>query len=357
MFNIFSHDKKLAQTQQFEKMKEKFIRDEMNRKKLQDEMSKKYKKRVENFVVQMAEKPVVNHDFVPAVVKIRDEDPSKFLGPSSIAIRTFKHEKDRIKENIQNYKDSQGEDETQVGYVGAPFEFRKRNLTKEIQPMMRFTSKTNFERVANRLKVFMQNPNSDTRALARGAENLSDSFILELSKNPQATNKYLATHLLPDMNAKTHFKATYSLCLGLPDALTDKNILTERRKTERAIRFQKENQVGSARAYNIYKNRSSADITGSENHNTTKGLPPIRQPTMAAVRFEEEEKAREAEKKVHIETINPVDVSKTVLEKCNIIRPKREGIKTLAKGAGHLMSMSEKNLEEVYQYVYGKKHY
>lgn len=44
-------------------------------------------------------------------------------------------------------------------YTGIPFEFRKRDASREIQPMMRFTSKTNFERVANRLKVLMENPN------------------------------------------------------------------------------------------------------------------------------------------------------------------------------------------------------
>lgn len=45
----------------------------------------------------MAEKPIMTHDFVPPVVKIRDEDPSKFMGPSNVIIRSFKHEKDRIK--------------------------------------------------------------------------------------------------------------------------------------------------------------------------------------------------------------------------------------------------------------------
>lgn len=65
-------------------------------------------------------------------------------------------------------------------YNSAPFEFRRRDFSKEIQPMMRFTSKNNFERVASRLKVLMQNPNQDPRALTKGTENLSESFILEL---------------------------------------------------------------------------------------------------------------------------------------------------------------------------------
>ncbi len=45
----------------------------------------------------MSEKPIVKHDFIPQVAKIRDEDPSKFLGGPSLVIRSFKHEKDRIK--------------------------------------------------------------------------------------------------------------------------------------------------------------------------------------------------------------------------------------------------------------------
>ena len=57
------------------------------------------------------------------------------------------------KENIENYKNSR------MDYTTTPFEFRKRNQGKEIQPMMRFTSKTNFERVASRLKELMQHPN------------------------------------------------------------------------------------------------------------------------------------------------------------------------------------------------------
>ncbi len=45
----------------------------------------------------MADKPIITHDFVPAVVNIREEDPSRFLGGPSLVIRSFKHEKDRIK--------------------------------------------------------------------------------------------------------------------------------------------------------------------------------------------------------------------------------------------------------------------
>jgi len=56
----------------------------------------------------------------------------------------------------------------------------------------------------------------------------------------------------------------------------------------------------------------------------------------------------------HIETVNPIEVSKKVLVRCNVIRPKRDGVKTLAKGEGHLMSMSERSLGQIYADVYRK---
>jgi len=36
------------------------------------------------------------------------------------------------------------------------------------------------------------------------------------SKSPQATNKFLAQHLLPEFNMKTHFRAAEGLYLALP---------------------------------------------------------------------------------------------------------------------------------------------
>jgi len=146
---------------------------------------------------------------------------------------------------------------------------------------MRFTSKTNFERVANRLKVLMQNPNDDTRALAKGTENLSDSFILELSKSPQATNKYLAKHLLPDLNTKTHFKATHSFFLGLPDTLMDKNIV----KPQTENLQKRQNNDASPKAHALRgKFRSSADSNSSENMSPKlykeATLPYLRQATV-----------------------------------------------------------------------------
>jgi hypothetical protein len=45
----------------------------------------------------MGEKPIITHDVSPQGFRIREEDPSKFIGPATIAIKSFKHEKDRIR--------------------------------------------------------------------------------------------------------------------------------------------------------------------------------------------------------------------------------------------------------------------
>ena len=45
----------------------------------------------------MSEKPMMRHDEESHRDKFRDEDPTTFLGPATIAIRSFKHEKDRIR--------------------------------------------------------------------------------------------------------------------------------------------------------------------------------------------------------------------------------------------------------------------
>ena len=86
-------------------------------------------------------------------------------------------------------------------------------------------------------------------------------------------------------------------------------------------------------------------------------LPLVRHVTIAAKIEEEERSQRESEKlasQVQPENINATDLSKKVLLKCNIIRTKREGVPTLNRGDGHLMTMSEKSIRQIYQDVYHK---
>jgi len=344
MYNVFSYDKQMSKTVQFEQMKDRFVKDELSRRKTQEKLSSNYKRRVENFVLQMADKPIVTHDFLPPVVNIRDEDPSRFVGGPSFIVRAFKHERERIKDNIEDYQAHRKEYlDTKQTYKNAPFEFRRRDFNKEIQPMMRFTSKNNFERVASRLKVLMQNPNQDPRALTKGTENLSESFILELSKSPQATNKYLAKHLLPDLNSKTHFKAACSFYLELPDALLDKKAALANAKAEKYNKKYKEKEDGSAggRGSNFINSRD-LDVSDMPSKGSKESLPMIKRATIsptAIMRGDEDERFSKEFEKVqmqqqlqqHAENINPVEVSKKVLMKCNIIKPKKEGQKNSDK--------------------------
>lgn len=61
-------------------------------------MACNYRKRVESFVIEMLEKPVVNTEYRgPSTYKIRDEHPEKFIMDAQVYIKGFKHERDRIK--------------------------------------------------------------------------------------------------------------------------------------------------------------------------------------------------------------------------------------------------------------------
>ena len=57
------------------------------------------------------------------------------------------------------------------------------------------------------------------------------------------------------------------------------------------------------------------------------------------------------DKSYQIDGVNPVDVSKKILLKCNIIRNRHDGVSVLLKGNGHLIG-SDKTIGEIYQDVY-----
>ena len=129
----------------------------------------------------------------------------------------------------------------------------------------------------------------------------------------------------------------------------------------------KENSDGSVRHRGSnFINSRDLDVSDMPSKYSNGSLPMIKRVTTVSpshiMRIEEEERFSKEFEKVqmqqqlqqHAENINPVEVSKKVLTKCNIIKPKKDGIKTLGKGDGHLMSMSEKNLKQVYEYVFHK---
>ena len=67
MYNVFTYDKQMSQTQRYELAKEKFIKNELKRRSIsftfppclirietQEKMSANYRKRVENFVLHVS---------------------------------------------------------------------------------------------------------------------------------------------------------------------------------------------------------------------------------------------------------------------------------------------------------------
>lgn len=57
-------------------------------------------------------------------------------------------------------------------------------------------------------------------------------------------------------------------------------------------------------------------------------------------------------KKNQLEGLDPREVSKNILLKCNVIRPRKTNAPVLHKGEGHMFSNSEKSLRQVYTEVY-----
>ena len=124
-------------------------------------------------------------------------------------------------------------------------------------------------------------------------------------------------------------------------------------QSERLYRRQKETEEANTRL----KSKAGSDLDLSDNQTrSTKGdkLPLIRQVTIA-LGDQDEKQSKEYEKQNNIETVNPTEVSKKVLMKCNVIKLKKDGVKALPKGSGHLMSMSERNLKQIYQELYRKE--
>lgn len=57
-------------------------------------------------------------------------------------------------------------------------------------------------------------------------------------------------------------------------------------------------------------------------------------------------------KKNNLEGLDPREVSKNILLKCNVIQPRRGNTSLLSKGEGHLICNSEKDLRTIYHELY-----
>jgi len=144
MYNWHTHKKKRAVMKQIEKQKEEYLKEIPIRQEEREKMAHNYKKRVENFVLQMIDHPVVTHDATPEIYKFREEDPSRYLGGAAVVIHSFKNEKDRINEALTQNKYYESD------YSQSPIDFRPRNRSKDIQPEMHFRSRPILEHLAQK---------------------------------------------------------------------------------------------------------------------------------------------------------------------------------------------------------------
>ncbi|EAR90866.3 hypothetical protein TTHERM_00143720 (macronuclear) [Tetrahymena thermophila SB210] len=222
MFNVHLYEKKLKIKNDVEKQKDDFIKGLQKRKEKQNELAANYKKRVENFVINMLENPIVTQEYKgPTAYKIRDEFPEKFLKDPQVYIKGFKHEKDRIRESYERNQDL----DYMPNQTVAHYQFRDRNMDKEIQPEMRFTAKTSLERIEQFLKDHMQTQveNIDFRDKKK-QKKFMDNFPEYQSpwERRRLLAKEIAKNLLPSLHNKTHFNAATSLYNSCPVSLCDK---------------------------------------------------------------------------------------------------------------------------------------
>jgi len=182
----------------------------------------------------------------------------------------------------------------------------------------------------------------------------NDPLLLELSKSPvQATNRYLAKLMLPEFNVKTHFKAATSLYLSLPDSLVDNH---KQSKTARKP-FTKDELRKTVVDPDEIDEFSGRRTQGSSLHK----LPSLKPRGQDFVEDEAQQiqsvqrlMPGGGDRAYQLDGVNPVDVSKKILLKCNVIRNKNGNSQKLSKGSGHLISCPDKSMRQVYEEIYHK---
>lgn len=142
------HDKKLQQSQSAEKKNSDAIQIRQKGLKVRERMYSSYQKRVNQFMVQMLDKPIELQSYQrPLETAGRVSDPSKFKGNAIFVMKGFKTEKQRIQEAVENNQFLESEP-----YIFKE-EFRPRHEDKEINNRMYFKPRTSLERVKETLQA------------------------------------------------------------------------------------------------------------------------------------------------------------------------------------------------------------
>ncbi|CAD8066751.1 unnamed protein product [Paramecium primaurelia] len=317
MFNSYQYEKQLTFTKDIDKIKKGYLREREVRKELNNRLAQNYKKRVENFVINMLENPIVCVDYhQPNQSAFRDEDPSKNLGDPQFYVKGFKHEKDRIQEALDKNKDLDFLPNRQVAH----YCFRERDPSKDIKrDIFRYRDKTSLERIEQFLKDHTQTQVENQKFPKKkliNIETLSDNMTSQDRK--AYISRLVAKNLLPSLHQKTHFQAASTMYNNLPLSLMDhtrslpqmKQLDTEEKKSQQQQR----------------------EVQKTE---------------------ENETKDNKAKQNNEMETFNPIETSKVILERCQVIRNKNPKTHVIHKGEGHLISTLDKSIQEVYKEIYG----
>eukprot|EP00347_Sterkiella_histriomuscorum_P023700 403333690 len=166
MLNGYAFSKRLQEYKQLDTDQNKDQRFKLKHVNSRDNLALNYKHRVDKFIQDMSIEPVMITNYKPKESNFRlKEDRSKMLGDALIRTKSFVTEKVRIQQSIEHYKnllDTEGSVNTKM----VP-DFRERDVSKEIQPKMRFTASTQLERV---IDAISQNRNS------MGTDNAKDQI-------------------------------------------------------------------------------------------------------------------------------------------------------------------------------------
>ncbi|CAD8072311.1 unnamed protein product [Paramecium primaurelia] len=317
MFNSYQYEKQLALSKEIDKIKKGYMREREVRKELNNRLAQNYKKRVENFVINMLENPVVCVEYKqPNTQAFREEDPTKNLGDPQFYVKGFKHEKDRIQESLERNKDLDFLPNRQVAH----YCFRERDPSKDIKrDVFRYRDKTSLERIEQFLKDHTQTQVENQKFSKKkpfNLENLSENMS-SLDRKAYIS-RLIAKNLLPSLHQKTHFQATATMFNNLPLSLMD-----------------------HARSAPLLKQIEPEEKKSQQQQRDNQKTEEI------------EQKDNKIKQGNELETFNPVETSKSVLEKCNVIRNKNPKISTIHKGQGHLISTLDKSIQEIYKDIYG----
>ncbi|CAK81193.1 unnamed protein product (macronuclear) [Paramecium tetraurelia] len=317
MFNSYSYEKQLALSKEIDKIKKGYMREREVRKELNNRLAQNYRKRVENFVINMLENPVVCAEYKqPDTQAFRQEDPTKNLGDPQFYVKGFKHEKDRIQEALDRNKNLDFLPNRQVAH----YCFRERDPSKDIKrDVFRYRDKTSLERIEQFLKDHTQTQVENQKFSKKkvfNIENLSENMS-SLDRKAYLS-RLIAKNLLPSLHQKTHFQAASTMFNNLPLSLMD-----------------------HARSAPVLKQAEPDEKKSQQQQRDVQKTEEM------------EQKDNKIKQGNELETFNPIETSKSVLEKCNVIRGKNPKISTIHKGQGHLISTLDKSIQEIYKDIYG----